>query len=214
MQRHRKAEPWPDVLQRAQRSVAERLEREQEGGGFDLRRYAAWLIHEAGVAVLCAEAMEALAGWHAGQPALRATAQAWAAELRELARLAATDLRAIGGATPAPPPVLDEWRVFLAGASTSQRAGEALGAVALHSRVLPGKAGAALAALRGMPFARAASHYPARRGQDETDAVRNARDLLLDAYASAALAAGARRAAVWELDVINQTGIEHAMQYS
>jgi hypothetical protein len=200
--------PWPEALRRTQRALGERLQRVLAQGGFDRRRYATWLTGEAGVAVLCADAMDALAGWHASEAALRSIADAWATELRGFARVAAADLRVLAEAPATPSPVLEEWRVFLAGASASQRAGEALGAIALHSRLLPGAADESLASLCGLAFARGASQYPARRRQVETSAVREGRDRLLDAYASAALAAGARRAAVWELDVINQTGIE------
>jgi hypothetical protein len=141
--------------------------------------------------------MDAIAGWHGSEPALRATAQDWAAELRELAWLAAADMRTAGGATSTPSPLLEEWRLVLDGATGSQRAGEALGAIALHSRLLPGDADAVLATLLAMPFARCASQYLARRRRPEAVTARTGRDRLLDAYASAALAAGALRAAAW-----------------
>lgn len=201
-QRNSDAKRWPDLLREAQRDIAERLAHAVAGGGFAPQAYADWLMGEAAIAVLCAEAMDALAGWHGSEPGLRATAQDWGAELRELAWLAAADMRTAdtrtaGGAAAAPPPLLEEWRVFLAGASGSQRAGEALGAIALHVRLLPGEADGALAALLAMPFARGTSQYLARRRRPESVAARTARDRLLDAYASAALAAGAQRAAAW-----------------
>lgn len=202
--RQRNGEPqrYPDVLRRAQRSAAERLEQASGRGGFGRQGYLDWLMGEAAIAVLCAEAMDDLAGWHGGEPGLRGAAQAWAIELREKARLAAADMRAAGGVASPPLSLLEEWRAFLAGVSGSQRAGEALGAIALHSRLFPGQADAALATLLAMPFARPASQYLARCRQAEADAVRVARDRLLDAYAGAALAAGAQRAARWALDAI------------
>lgn len=213
-QRKVEASRWPDLLLRAQGNVAERLERIVALGGFGPGEYPGWLMGEAAVAVMCAEAMDALAGWHATTPELRATSRAWAADLRQLARLAATDMRALASPGRAATPVLEEWRVFLASASGSQRAGEALGAVALHARLFPGRAGPVLEAMCGMPFARSASRYLARRREGETGAVRVARDQLLDAYAEAALAAGAQRATLWELDVINQTGFDYATQHT
>lgn len=196
------ARRWEDVLRPAQRIAAERFAQAGGPDGFGPQAYLDWLMVEAAVAVLCAGAMDDLAAWHGSEPGLRGTAQAWAVELRGMARLAAADLRAIGGVVSPPPPLVEEWRVFLEDASGSQRAGEALGAIALHSRLLPGRAGPALSALLGLPVARAAPHYLARRGHAEADAVRVARDGLLDAYAGAALVAGAQRASTWCLDAI------------
>ncbi len=193
---------WEDVLRRAQRIASERLA--QAGGpeGFGPQGYLDWLMVEAAVAVLCAGAMDDLAAWHGSEPGLRGAAQAWAVELRGMARLAAADLRAAGGVASPTPPLVEEWRVFLEDASGSQRAGEALGAIALQSRLLPGRAGPALSALLALPVVRAAPQYLARRRQPEPDAVRVARDGLLGAYAGAALAAGARRASAWSLDAL------------
>lgn len=196
-QRNSDAQRWPELLRAAQRNAAGRLGHAAAQGGFAPQGYLDWLLGEAAVAVLCAEAMDAIAGWHGSEPALRDTAQDWAAELRELAWLAAADMRTIRGTASPPSPLLEEWRLFLGGASGSQRAGEALGAIALHSRLLPGEADAALEALLALPFARCASQYLARRRRPETVAARTGRDRLLDAYASAALAAGALRAAAW-----------------
>lgn len=188
---------WPELLRRAQRDLSERMEQTAGGAGFGPRAYLDWLALAADLDSLCAEAMDALAGWHASEPGLLATAQAWAVELRGMAWLASVDLRAIGEAPSAPPPLLEKWRRFLAVASVSQRAGEALGAIALHSRLFPGVADTALVAWVARPFARTASQYLRRRRQPEAAAVRAARDRLLDAYAHAALAAGAQRAAAW-----------------
>lgn len=196
-QRNNDAQRWQELLRGEQRNAAGQLAHAAAQGGFAPQAYVDWLLGEAAIAVLCAEAMDALAGWHGSEPALRATAQGWAGALRELAWLAAADMRTSGGAASPPSPLLEEWRVFLAGASGSQRAGEALGAIALHTRLLPGEADAALAALLALPFARAASQYLARRRRPETEVERAARDRLLDAYAGAALAAGAQRAAAW-----------------
>lgn len=195
----------PELLRRAQRDQSERMEQAAARAGFGRQAYRDWLALEADLDSLCAEAMDALAGWHASEPGLLATAQAWAVELRGMAWLAAVDLRAIGEAPSPPPPLLEKWRRFLAIASGSQRAGEALGAIALHSRVFPGVTDTALAAWLAQPFARPASHYLTRRRQPEAAAVQAARDRLLDAYASAALAAGAQRAAVWALDAFAAT---------
>jgi hypothetical protein len=207
-QRNRGPQRWPDLLRQAQRSAAERLERAVGGGRFGPQAYLDWLMGQAAIAVLCAEAMDDLAGWHGREPGLRGAAQAWAIELRDMARLAAADMRAAGGVASPPRALVEEWSAFIAAAATSQRAGEALGAIALHSRLLPGCAGAALDALLAMPFARPASQYLARRRRPETDAVRIARDHLLDAYAGAALAAGAQRAATWSLDALAVTQTE------
>lgn len=207
-QRNRGSQRWPDLLRQAQRSTAERLQRTVDGGKFGRQDYLDWLMGQAAIAVLCAETMDDLAGWHGSEPGLRGAAQAWAIELRDLARLAAADMRAAGGVASPPLVLLEEWRAFLAGAGASQRAGEALGAIALHSRLLPGRADAALAALLAMPFARTASQYLARRRQAEIDAVRIARDRLLDAYAGAALVVGAQRAATWSLDALAVTQTE------
>lgn len=201
-QRANGARPWPDVLLRAQRAVATELEQAAGPAGFDRAAYLDWLSGEAAIAVLCADAMDVLSAWHANAAVARATAQAWAAGLRELARLAAADLRTMDAGGASPSPLIEAWSGFLVGASGSQRAGEALGAIALHSRVLPGRAEAALDAMAAAPFARSASRYVAQRRQAEGAAVRAQRDDLLGAYAAIAIAAGAQRAAIWTLDAV------------
>jgi hypothetical protein len=194
--------PWPDVLLRAQRAIALELEQAAAPAGLSREAYFDWLCGEAAIAVLCADAMDVLSAWHVNDARARSTAQAWAGGLRELARLAAADLRVLGARMPSTCPLPEAWSGFLAGASGSQRAGEALGAIALYSRVLPGRAAAALDAMAAAPFARAASRYLARRRRGESDAERAQRDELLGAYAATAIAAGAQRAAAWTLDAV------------
>lgn len=196
---------WPDVLQRAQLAIARQLAQAAASPGFGRDAYFDWLACEAAIAVLGADALDALAGWHGNDGELRATAQAWAAELRAMARLAAADLGAAGADTrlsPSLAPLPEAWSAFLATASVSQRAGEALGAIALHSRLLPGQADPALDAMRALPFAQAASRYLARRRHPEPCSVSADRDRLLEAYAAAAIAAGAERAATWATDAV------------
>lgn len=201
-QRANGTRPWPDVLLRAQRAIALELEQAARPGGFGREAYFDWLCGEAAIAVLCADAMDVLSAWHVNDARARSTAQAWAGGLRELARLAAADLRVMEAGSSTPTPLLEAWSGFLADASGSQRAGEALGAIALHSRVLPGRGAAALDAMAAAPFVRAASRYLARRRRGESDAERAQRDELLGAYAATAIAAGAQRAAAWTLDAV------------
>ena len=198
---HRQGERqrWPAVLRQAQAAVADALAPVAANPGPDRQAYLDWLAGESAVCQRCAEAMEAVAGWHGRQPELHATAREWAAELRDLARLAATDVRALGGIASAPPRLLEEWRLFLEQASRCHRAGEALGAVALHAWRLPGRAGPALTALLGQPAVRTASGYLARRCRDDDPETRTWRVALLGAYSDTALAAGAQRAAAWGL---------------
>ena len=147
--------------------------------------------------VLCrigALSLEAVASWHGSQPTCQAAAHAWAARLREDARIAAHDVRVLDGIADAPPAALARWHAFAVEAGGSQRAGEALGTVLLHDRLFGGPVRAVAATVAELPF-NVGSQYLRRRMEPPSVAERC--EELLDAYAAASLAAGAQRAAHW-----------------
>ncbi len=191
---------WQDVVELCQVDIAEALTREIGAGRFDRACYQNWLAMESVACRIGALSLDAVAEWHGAQPALQATARLWACDLREDAQVAARDVRVLDGMAASPPPPLAQWHAFANAAGASQRAGEALGAVLLHSCLFDGAMRPAVATLGLLPFTRG-SHYLQRRLQSAY-----ARDpecaALLDAYAATALAVGAQRAAGWYRDAL------------
>lgn len=188
------ARRWEDVVELARVEVAEALSRSIGLGRFDRVRYQNWLAMESVICRIGALSLDAVASWHGSQPAWQATAQAWAARLREDARTAAHDVRVLDGVAHAPPAALGAWHAFAVEAGGSQRAGEALGAVLMHDRLMDGAMRPVALTIAGLPFG-IGGQYLQRRlaaasGPDGCDA-------LLDAYAASSLAVGAQRAAHW-----------------
>lgn len=155
-----------------------------------------WLAAEAALCRISALALESLSAWHATQPVLQATALAWASAFHADGRAAAAGARGIAAAMPLLPAQVGPWKAFLRSACTSARAGEALGAVACHAALGCAPLCAFPANAEGFPDASDGCGYLARRGQRAPgDGLQC--DALLDAYAAAALAAGAQRARDW-----------------
>lgn len=187
---------WQDVVLLAQLDLARQLAHGLAGGALDRSRYQDWLAMESATCRICALSLDAVANWHGSQAGLQAIATAWAGDLRDFAQAAARDVRTLDGMANAPPPALQRWHAFVGEAAGSQRAGEVLGAVLLHTWLMEGPARAAVAALGSLPFvARGVDHYLQRRLCADPDA--GGRAVLLDAYAATALAVGAHRAANW-----------------
>lgn len=188
------ARRWQDVVELAQVDVADALARSIGRCRFDRVHYQNWLAMESVLCRIGALSLDAVASWHGSQPACQAAAHAWAARLREDARIAAHDVRVLDGIADAPPSALGSWHAFAVEAGGSQRAGEALGTVLLHDRLFGGPARAVAITVAELPF-NVGSQYLRRRMEPPSDAER--REDLLDAYAAASLAAGAQRAAHW-----------------
>lgn len=188
------ARRWQDVVELAQVDVAEALARSIALGRFDRARYQNWLAMESVLCRIGALSLDAVASWHGSQPACQAAAHAWAARLREDARIAAHDVRVLDGIADAPSAVLGKWHAFSVETGGSHRAGEALGTVLLHDRLFGGPARVVAITVAGLSF-NVGSQY-LRRRMDPPSAA-EPREELLDAYAAASLAAGAQRAAHW-----------------
>ncbi len=189
---------WQDVVLAAQLDTADALASAIGEGRLNRHSYQHWLATESALCRLNALAMEALSAWHGAQPTLRSAAQGWSTALRADALAAAADVRWIGGTTAAMPPQLGTWQTFLESACLSARAGEALGAIVLHVRLMRGPMREAIAAIAELPFAAGDScSYLLQRRQPETGPDHHGREALLDAYSGAALAVGAQRAAEW-----------------
>lgn len=189
---------WQEVILACQHELAEAVIRSIDAGGLDRAGYLYWLATESALCRLGATALEAVSAWHATQPPLRAAALAWAGTLHIHARAAAADVRRIDVIAPALPPQIGPWQAFLQSTCGSARAGEALGAVVLHARLMRGPVRGAIAAVAGLPFAGdPGCGYLLQRSQPEHDFDYRQQAALLDAYSAAALAAGARRAADW-----------------
>jgi len=158
-------------------------------------RFPHWLMLESAICRVSAQALEGLANWHVAAPDLHSVALDWAAEIRDRGWRAEGEARALGvDATPSAVG-LEAWRRFAASAASSTQAGEALGAVLLHERLMQGVARQAVSA--AVQSVGSASDYLRRRSQPERAIDRAARDVLLNAYSATALATGARRAAGW-----------------
>lgn len=189
---------WQDVVLAAQLDLADDLARAIGEGRLHRASYQHWLATESALCGLDALALDALSAWHGPQPTLRAAAQGWATAMRGDALAATADIGKIDAVTVALPQPLGSWQAFVASACASARAGEALGAVVLHARLLHGPMREAIAAVVALPFvAGHAGSYLLQRGQPDTGPQQQRREALLDAYSAAALAAGAQRAADW-----------------
>ena len=194
---------WQDVVLLAQQALAGTLAHAAANGRLNRQTYQHWLATESAICRINALALDALADWHVSLPQLRAVAHAWATATRDDALIAAADVRAIDGMAAALPSQLAPWQAFLESASRSSRAGEALGAVVLHAKLMRGPMRDAIAAVTELPFVPIrGSRYLLQRDQPEPTAEQRERDALLDAYSGAALAAGAQRAAGWYRDAL------------
>lgn len=192
----RPARRWQEVIELAQQALAATLEDAMRDGRLNRPTYQHWLATESAICRINALALDALADWHVSSPPLRATAYAWATAMRGDALAAAADVRGIDGMAAAMPSQIGPWQAFLESASRSSRAGEALGAVVLHARLMHGPARTAITAATELPFVPVrGSRYLLQRAQVQIGDT--ACDALLHAYAGSALAAGAQRAAAW-----------------
>lgn len=189
----RHSRQWQDAVALAQVAVAEMLVRRIGTGRFDGTTYRRWLAMESLACRIGALSLDAVSEWHGAHSALRTTSMAWAMDLRDLAQASACDMRALGGDIHPPPDELACWHAFVAATAGSQRAGEALGAVLLHSRLADGPVRAVMATLAEMPFARphAGRYLELRLGAGSPAD----RAQLLDAYSASALSVGAQRVA-------------------
>lgn len=190
------ARRWQDVVELAQHRLTATLEDALRDGRLGRATYQHWLATESAICRINALALDALADWHVSSPPLRTTAHAWATAMRGDALAAAADVRGIDGMAAAMPSQIGPWQAFLESTSRSSRAGEALGAVVLHARLMRGPARTTIAAVTELPFVPVrGSRYLLQRAQAQTGDA--ACDALLHAYAGSALAAGAQRAAAW-----------------
>jgi hypothetical protein len=185
---------WQDVVELAQVDLAHVLARSIALGRFDRGSYQNWLAMESVLCRIGALSLDAVASWHGSQPAWQAAAQTWAARLREDARTAAHDVRVLDGVADASPAALGAWHAFAVESGGSQRAGEALGTVLLHDRLIDGPMRPVAITTTELPFV-VGSQYLRRRLAAPSGPEQCAE--LLDAYAAASLAAGAQRAAHW-----------------
>jgi hypothetical protein len=206
---------WQDVVLAAQRELAGTLEGAIRQGRLTTDPYRNWLALESSLCGINAEALDRAAAWHGAQPALQAHAHAWAGAIRNAAALAAAEAASLGPRRRAPadgasPDVarselptghrvateVQQWREFMALAVPSARAGEALGVVALHARLMRGPMREAIAAIAGLPWvAGVGCRYLLQRREPDATAPNDY--ALLDAYAASALTVGAQRAARW-----------------
>jgi hypothetical protein len=195
---------WQDVVLLAQQALARTLAHAAADGRLDRHTYQHWLATESAICRINALALDTLADWHVSLPQLRAVVHAWATATRDDALIAAADVRAIDGMAAALPSQLAPWQAFLETGSRSTRAGEALGAVVLHAKLMRGPMiRDAIAAMTDLPFVPIrGSRYLLQRGQPEPVVLQREREALLDAYSGTALAAGAQRAAGWYRDAL------------
>ena len=162
---------WQDVVLLAQQALAGTLVHAAADGRLNRQTYQHWLATESAICRINALALDALADWHVSLPQLRAVAHAWATATRDDALVAAADVRAIDGMAAALPSQLAPWQAFLEIGSRSSRAGEALGAVVLHARLMRGPMRDAIAAVTELPFVPIrGSRYLLQRGQPEAAA--------------------------------------------
>jgi hypothetical protein len=191
------ARRWQDVVELAQINVAEALARAIGLGRFDRVRYQNWLAMESVLCRIGALSLDAVASWHGSHRVLQATVCDWAARLRVDAQAASHDIRVLDGMAYASPNALAAWYSFACTAASSQRAGEALGAVLLHEHLFQGPMMAVVGTLTTMQFGVGGQYLKRRLGAAEVGEDVLAWSAVLDAYASASLAVGAQRAANW-----------------
>lgn len=189
---------WQDVVLSAQLDLADALVPAIGEGRLNPHSYRDWLATESALCQLNALAMDELSRWHGAQPTLRSAALGWAMDLRADALAADADMQRIGGRPTPLPTQLGAWQSFLQSTCVSARAGEALGVVVLHARLMRGPMREPIAAIAELPFVVGGScSYLLQRRQPDIDPEHQGREALIDAYAAAALAAGAKRAADW-----------------
>jgi len=194
---------WPQVLASAQSALADALADAIAERRLDRQRYQHWLAMEFALARIGAGVLERLGAWHGGEPSLRATALEWATALRDDARAAAADVRALDGIAPPPPAALAHWHVYAEAACRSQRAGEALGTVLLHAQLLEDREHGIVELLLELPFLATEGHrWLKRRGRAAPTSDAGNRQALINAWSASALAAGAQRAADWHRDAL------------
>lgn len=170
----------------------------------DRECYQHWMAMESAACRVGALALDRLADWHGAQPQLRSTALGWATSLREDALSAAADVRALGGFAASPPEPLARWHAYVEAACHSPRAGEALGTVLLHSHLMEGAAHDAVDLVLELPYL--ATHgrsWLLRRRERPNARIARERQELMDAWSTAALAAGAQRAAAWHREALH-----------
>lgn len=189
---------WQDVLGQGQQCLAEAVLAAVAAGRLDRDAYQRWLAVEYALCLISQRALVAIAEWHRPQPAVYSAVLAWAAEIGGHGDLAAIDIRTLDGVAAAPAPQVEAWRQFAESVSGSTRAGEILGAVVLHARLMQGAAGPAISVVRALSFATGVSgSHLLCRSLPGSRADCEARRSLLQAYSATALAVGAQRAAAW-----------------
>ena len=199
----RRQPAWPQVVAAAQSSLADALAEAISARLLDRQRYQHWLAMEFELARIGAGVLERLAGWHGGEPALHATALAWAASLRDDARAAAADVRELDGIAPPLPGPVAHWHLYADAASRSQRAGEALGTVLLHAQLLEAPERGIVELVLELPFlALGGNSWLRRRNSVVATGRMGDRQALVDAWSATALAAGAQRAADWHREAL------------
>ena len=199
----RRQPDWPQVVASAQSALADALADAIAARRLDRQRYQHWLAMEFALARIDAGVLERLGAWHGGEPSLRATALEWATELRDDARAAAADVRALDGIAPAPPAVLAHWHVYAEAACRCQRAGEALGTVLLHAQLLVNSERGIVELVLELPFLATNGHrWLERRSRIAAASDAGNRQALANAWSASALAAGAQRAADWHREAL------------
>lgn len=189
---------WLQVTRLAQASLLQAVAKAIAGQHLDRTRYQHWLAMESALSRIGAGVMERIGDWHGGQPQLRVIALEWATCLRDDALAAAADVRALDGMTQPLPAQLGRWHAYADAACHSLRAGEALGTVLLHARLLEGCAHEAIRLALELPFLAAGGQsWLQRRCRPQASRHAGERDQLAQAWSATALAAGAQRAAVW-----------------
>lgn len=191
-----------EAILSAQLDLAEDLARAICEGRLTTSRYQHWLACESVLCRLHARALERLSEWHGAQPTLRAAAQQWSMAMcgDALAAAAGSQRHVL-----APMPQLIAWQTFLESTTWSSRAGEAVGAVVLHARLMHGPMHETVKAIALLPQARGdRGQYLLQRCRAEPGAQQQGRSALLDAYSRTALGAGARRVADWYRALLGQ----------
>jgi hypothetical protein len=195
---------WTRMAAYAQQVLAGALAAAVADERLDRARYQHWMAMESAACRIGALVLDRLAEWHGTQPQLRATALGWATSLREDALAAAADVRALDGLAAPPPETLARWHAYVEAACHSPRAGEALGTVALHGHLLHGAAREAADLVLELPFLAVRGRAWLLRRRDLPPAgIAHAREELLGAWSTAALAAGAQRAAAWHREALH-----------
>ena len=183
------------MLAQARGAIATILLDALAGSGPHADRLRDWLALEHAMNRIGAQSLRAVARWHGRQPGLEAAAVAIATEADARADAAAHDLRALGGLAAMPAPELDEWRRFLSGAASPQRAGEVLGAALLYLQLHAAPASSGLDLLARIAPAGPATYLS--RIRRPHPCLGDGATALAGHYAAKSLLAGGIRAAGW-----------------